>query len=141
MRGDGELVRFVERRYLAAGPEERLAAVRPSVEALLSEGVDAIVLGCTHFLHLYDEFARAAGPGVAIVDSREGVAARLADILAPGARGSGATGAGPDPSADPGAESCAREPDEMYLTGLGGFGDVYEGFARAFALTPAGTLP
>lgn len=139
-RGDGELVRFVERRYLAAGPEERLAAVRPSVEALLAEGVDAIVLGCTHFLHLYDEFARAAGAGVAIVDSREGVAARLADILASGAMGSGETGAATGSGAGV-AGSGAREPDEMYLTGSGDFGEVYEGFAKAFSLSPAGTLP
>lgn len=135
-RGDGELVRFVERSYLSASAEERLAAVRPSVEALLSEGVDAIVLGCTHFLHLYDEFSRAAGLGVAIVDSREGVAARLADILSAEPAALRAADDRNDPAA-----AGAREPDELYLTGPGGFGEAYEGFARAFGLRPAGLLP
>jgi len=124
--GDGALVDFVERRFLSSTREERLEAVAPSVRALVDRGVDAIVLGCTHFLHLTREFGEAAGPGVAIVDSRDGIATRLKSVL-----GSGRP--------DIAATSVGRR-DEMYLTGPEAFGPVYGGFAALFRLDCAGTL-
>jgi len=123
--GDGALVEFVERRFIGSTPAERLAAVRPSVEAMLGSDVDAIVLGCTHFLHLACEFREAAGDGVAIVDSREGIAARLESVIA-----------GNQAARDPGAPRH----DAMYLTGAGDFGPIYGGFAELFGLERAGTL-
>ena len=125
-RGDGALVDFVERRYIGSTHEERLAAVMPSVGVMLDAGVDAIVLGCTHFLHLAAEFSEAAGPGVAIVDSREGIANRLKDVLE---RDGTSAGVGPG----------ARN-DEMFLTGAGSFGPVYGGFAELFDLRQGGCL-
>lgn len=124
-RGAGELVAFVERDMLDASPEARLEAVRPSVEAMAAEGVDAIVLGCTHFVHLAREFMDAAGPGVAIVDSREGVASQLARVVASG----------------PGT-AAARAPgqDLMYLSGRGPFPALYSTFADRFGLAFAGGL-
>ena len=125
-RGDGALVDFVERRYIGSTHEERLAAVMPSVMAMLDAGVDAIVLGCTHFLHLAAEFAEAAGPGVTIVDSREGIANRLMDVLKM-------------KDADVPAGIGSRN-DEMFLTGEGPFGTVYSGFAAMFDLSQGGCL-
>lgn len=124
--GDGALVDFVERRFLSSTREERLKAVEPSVRALVDGGVDVIVLGCTHFLHLAREFREAAGPGVAIVDSREGIAARLKSVLGSERPRRAETGVGGH--------------DEMYLTGTGAFGPVYGGFAALFRLDCAGTL-
>lgn len=121
--GDGRLVEFVERRYLSSTLEERLDAVRPSVQSMRDAGVDVIVLGCTHFLHLSAEFEMLAGAGVSIVDSRNGVAARLASIVA-----------------EYGDSERDSTPDEMYLTGDEEFGAVYEGFANRFALRVAGTI-
>lgn len=125
-RGDGALVDFVERKFIGSSHEERLAAVQPSVRAMLDSGVDAIVLGCTHFLHLAAEFAEAAGPGVAIVDSREGIANRLRDVLGAGADDAG-SGTGP-------------RNDQMFLTGVGPFGAVYSGFASLYDLRQGGCL-
>jgi glutamate racemase len=78
-----ELVEFVERRSIQASPEEKLEAVRPWVERFRSAGADGIVLGCTHFLLLLDEFRRAAksAPPVAIFDSVEGVSRRIENLL------------------------------------------------------------
>lgn len=124
-RGEPDLVDFVENRMFSASQEERLAAVRPSVEALVAEGADAIVLGCTHFLFLAAEFAQAAGAGVRIVDSRDGVAAQLRRVLS----------AGPGFNAD-----TRRGSDLMVLSGSAPFDAKYAGFAARFGLEPAGPL-
>lgn len=81
-----DLVTFVERRYLAAGAEERRSAVEPYVRTFIDRGVDRIILACTHFLHLEKDIAACASSmgaqDVEIVDSRLGVAKRLAQIIA-----------------------------------------------------------
>ena len=76
-----DLVAFVEWRLLDASEEERRAAVRPHVLRLVEAGADQLVIACTHFLHVAAEISSVAGPGVAVVDSREGVARRLAAVL------------------------------------------------------------
>lgn len=129
--GDGALVDFVEHDFIGSTKADRLAAVRPSVVAMLEQGVDAIVLGCTHFLHLADEFREAAGPGVAIVDSRDGIAARLDSVI-------GVNRASPAPGDTPGVD--APRDDRMYLTGPGDFSPVHRGFASLFQLSCAGIL-
>jgi len=80
-----DLVTFVEHRYLASSAEERRSAVQPYIRRLLDQGVDRIVLACTHFLHLEKDIAdcaRAMGAkDFEIVDSRVGVAKRLAQMI------------------------------------------------------------
>jgi glutamate racemase len=76
-----ELVEFVEHRYAAAGAEERLAAVTPWIGKFRTSGVDSVVLGCTHFLHLLEEFHRAGGEDIRIYDSVEGVSRRVETLL------------------------------------------------------------
>jgi glutamate racemase len=76
-----ELVSFVERRFGVADAKERREAVEPYVRRLVEGGADEIVLACTHFLHLRDDIAAAAGPGVEVVDSRAGVVKRLRQVL------------------------------------------------------------
>ena len=79
-----DLVRFVEDRLLVSDEAERRTAVEPYVRIFIASGVDRIVLACTHFLHLEKDFsaccAALGGPSVQIVDSRQGVAARLARL-------------------------------------------------------------
>jgi glutamate racemase len=75
------LVDFVEYRYAGAGAEERLGAVVPWIEKFRAAGVDSVVLGCTHFLHLLEEFREAGGEAVGIYDSVEGVARRVETLL------------------------------------------------------------
>jgi glutamate racemase len=80
--GAQDLVTFVERRSMTAGEAERRSAVAPYVRRLVDGGADAIVLACTHFLHLRDDIAAVAGPSVEVVDSRAGVVRRLRQLLA-----------------------------------------------------------
>jgi len=142
-RGDQDLVDFVENRMLSATREERLAAVRPSVDAMLAAGVDAIVLGCTHFLYLAAEFAELAGPSVRIVDSRDGVAAQLRRVVGALAPAAGSTlhGGAPGGAAlAPIGQERHDEPDIMLLSGAEPFDAKYASFAARFGLRPEGSL-
>jgi len=71
-----------------AGTPEALAAVREYVEPLLSEGgvvkpvVDTLLLGCTHYPLLREEFAKVAGPAVRVVDSATTTALAVREVLA-----------------------------------------------------------
>jgi glutamate racemase len=75
------LVEWVEYRHADASIEERQKVVEPYVDFFRQRGADALVLGCTHFLFLLDEFMLAAEPGIKIWDSMEGVSRRVESIL------------------------------------------------------------
>jgi glutamate racemase len=77
-----ELVEFVERRCLRADKEQRRRTASEYVERFRGLGCDGIVLGCTHFLFLLEEFRDAAGPGIGIYDSVDGVCGRIETLLA-----------------------------------------------------------
>ncbi len=81
--GDSVLVSRVERELLTAPRRVRLDAVRPSVERFRAAGADAIVLACTHFLHVRDEIAEVAGPEIAVIDSLNGVVQRALSLVPP----------------------------------------------------------
>ena len=46
-----------------------------------AEGVDTLVLGCTHFLLLLDEFRREAAPDITVFDSVTGISHRIESLL------------------------------------------------------------
>ncbi len=75
---DDEVAHAVARRYLAG---------------LADEGVDALLLGCTHFPLLGRAIAAALGPGVRVVDSSEETAAAAESAL----RSAGLLRAGGEP--------------------------------------------
>lgn len=141
-RGAQDLVSFVERRYLEAGADETRAILRPHLEYLMSRGADEIVLACTHFLHFAREIGDFAAEIAAekgqeaprVIDSREGVARRLRDLLD--------RGRFVPPSV--GSEGSGLEGDGFYLTGPEPFEAVYSSFAARyglagpFALAPSG---
>ncbi|HLW74099.1 MAG TPA: glutamate racemase [Gammaproteobacteria bacterium] len=67
----GPLVESVVREYL-----------HPLLEEKRRDGLDSLVLGCTHFPLLKDTIAHVAGPNMRLVDSGETVAAAVAKLLA-----------------------------------------------------------
>jgi glutamate racemase len=90
-----DLVEFVERRWDRADRDECRRAVAPYMDAFRKAGVDAVVLGCTHFLLLLEEFKFAAGADMTIHESVEGVSRRIEALLDEGAfRSGGSFGAG-----------------------------------------------
>jgi glutamate racemase len=58
------------------------AALRPLLDPLLDEGVDTLVLGCTHYPFLRETIQRLAGPDLTLIDSGTAVARRARAVLA-----------------------------------------------------------
>ncbi len=73
-----DLVTLVEE---GGTPAQVDAALTLWAKRLHADGVDAVVLGCTHYLHLSSELQRHLGAGVAVVDSRDGVGRRVEQLL------------------------------------------------------------
>lgn len=72
-------VELVERGVLD-GPEAE-ETVRLSLQPLLDEGADRIVLGCTHYPFLRDVIQRIAGPDVQVIDPAPAVAKHLLHVM------------------------------------------------------------
>ena len=77
----GELVDFIESRYLAASAEEKEAAIKGYIDRFRAAGADSLVLGCTHFLFLQEEFRRLASPDIMVFESVAGITQRIESLL------------------------------------------------------------
>jgi glutamate racemase len=76
-----ELVEFVEKGIDTADEKEKIEIVKKYVNIFREQEIDALVLGCTHFLYLLDEFRREAEPQIKIFDSLEGITNRIEFLL------------------------------------------------------------
>jgi glutamate racemase len=76
------LVNFAEYSYLFAEQQDRLAVVERELAPVLDDHLQAVVLGCTHFVLLEEEFRAVLPDSVALIDSREGVTNRIVTLLA-----------------------------------------------------------
>src|SRR5262249_54149207 len=56
-------------------------SVRGYIQPLLDQGIDILVLGCTHFPAMRPVFERVAGPAVAVIDSGEAIARQTRRVL------------------------------------------------------------
>lgn len=72
-RGDPDLVSFIEHKFFNSTDEEKQAAIKPAMDFFREKNCDTIILGCTHFTHIAEDFKKAAGNEIKIIDSREGV--------------------------------------------------------------------
>jgi glutamate racemase len=151
-----DLVDFAEYRYLAAGPAERLEAVRRALPPMLGREVGTVVLGCTHFVLLEQEFRAVLPDRVALIDSREGVTRRIVSLLT----GEQDVPESPrvkqedPPGPVPGACGLQRESSwtgngetgssageaALYIHGGAEESDRYRAFARNFGLSFRGRL-
>jgi glutamate racemase len=76
-----DLVEFVEHRLETASAQERTEQVQPYIRRFRAQKVDALVLGCTHFLLLKQDFTEAGTPDMRIFDSVEGVTKQIERLL------------------------------------------------------------
>lgn len=77
----GDIVRFVEERWLEEGNDGALQVLEPALDKLKESGAASVVLGCTHFLHVLEPIERIMGPEIPIIDSRDGVGRRILSLL------------------------------------------------------------
>lgn len=61
-------------------PASRMIA-REYLEGLLEQGVDTLVLGCTHYPILRNLIEETVGPDIAIIDSAEAIALKAKEVL------------------------------------------------------------
>jgi len=71
------LVEAIEAGEFIADARVEEHYLRQPIEQLISHGVDSVVLGCTHFVHVRQQIERMLGPEIAVVDSVEGVARQV----------------------------------------------------------------
>jgi len=76
----GELVDLVENIYYKKQPEIE-KKVRNSIRPLISNGVDVIALGCTHFPFLKKEIEKLTGPKITVLNSNGAVARQVKRVL------------------------------------------------------------
>jgi glutamate racemase len=74
------LVPLIEEGWLESPVTDEI--IRQYLATLLQDGIDTLVLGCTHYPLLRGAIARAAGDKVALVDSAENCALAVRDLLA-----------------------------------------------------------
>jgi glutamate racemase len=120
-----DTVTYVEERYLYETEEERTRYVRDLCAPFLRDGIDTLVLGCTHFVYLAELFTGVLGEDVRIVESREGVCRQIVRVLERN-----------NLSARPGAGS-----DVLYTTdGSNRRGRLLADFCRDFGIEYGGGL-
>lgn len=74
-----DLVDLVERGSLAGEETERL--LRSYLEPMIADGIDSLVLGCTHYPFLRPAVEAIVGPGVRVFDTGMPVARQLRRVL------------------------------------------------------------
>ena len=77
--GCPDLVTLVEHGQFD-GPEVE-ETVRRALQPVLTEDIDVLVLGCTHFPALQAVIERVAGPRVQVIDSGQAIARRTRSVL------------------------------------------------------------
>lgn len=83
LRGDPDLISFIEHKSFNSNDNEIEAAATPAVNYFREQGCDVIILGCTHFLNIADHIQNVAGSEIKVVDSREGVVNRAISLCKP----------------------------------------------------------
>jgi glutamate racemase len=73
------LVPLIEEGWLESPVTDEI--IRQYLTPLLSDGVDTIVLGCTHYPLVRNAIARVAGDSIALVDSAQNCALAVRDLL------------------------------------------------------------
>ena len=121
----GDIVRYVEERWLEEGDEGALPIMERALLKLKSSHVDSVVIGCTHFLHVMNPIAAYLGNAVRLVDSRDGVGRRILSLI---------EGKVETDGTDQGRGG-------FYVTKSSDKNSRYKEFAERFGLDWAGVLP
>lgn len=147
LRGDGELISFIEHKSFTATQEERELACVPSVEFFKQKDCDVIILGCTHFLNVKDEMQKVCGKEIQVVDSVDGVVNRALSLckgvagMCPAQGVTEKTGTNAV-SEDFGVQGASPSYSSLYITGFCDKNDEkeYDVICERYALEFGGVL-
>ena len=125
------LVALVEHRLHLLDDPAAAPELRHIHRQLLRRRIDTVVLGCTHFVHLRDTLQHLGGHHVTIIDSCDGVAQRVATLVA-------------DSSAPPFSSSRSNlqqhKDNTLWVSGPAPIDARFRSHAEHFDLRLAGTL-
>ena len=80
----GDIVRYVEEDWLDDGGHGAEAVMRRGLAVLKEAGIESLVIGCTHFLHVLESIKEQMGR-IRVIDSRDGVGRRILSFRVSGA--------------------------------------------------------
>ena len=80
LRGDSDLIDFIERKSFTASDAEIKQACVPAVNFFKDNDCDVIILGCTHFLNISKQIQDVCGTQIKVVDSKEGVVKHAIEV-------------------------------------------------------------
>ncbi|MBI9099228.1 MAG: glutamate racemase [Spirochaetaceae bacterium] len=116
------IVRFVENNFFLSDLKEKNFIIDKAVTRFQEMDVDAVVLGCTHFIYLSDLLQTRLGKNIQIVDSRDGVGNQIIHIIKEKA-----------------LQSEVKTEDRFYCTAEICV-ESYRNFAKMFTLTYSGVI-
>jgi glutamate racemase len=122
-----DLVDFVENSFFSSSEQDKMDIVLQSSKYFNKLEIDALVLGCTHFVYLKDYYKKSMSKSVDIIDSVEGVCQQILRIL------------DKDSNADHSVIDRSSV-DKFYITGIKYNLSKYLKFAKEFDLIWGGRL-
>ena len=123
----GDIVRFVEERWLDEGDDGAETVMLRAVDELKSAGVGSVVIGCTHFLHVIHVIRKMMGEAVPLVDSRDGVGRRIISLY--------------DELPECPSDDDDKSDDSFHVTQSGISDSRYTRFAQLHGLIWGGSIP
>jgi len=112
-----ELVDFIEMRFDSTNDREKIEIAEKYIEPFRKANVDTLVLGCTHFLFLLEEFRSCKS--IKVFDSLEGITKRIEHLL-------------DENSCALRAEKNSSPVYNLFLTGAGHKDSLWQDRARTF---------
>jgi glutamate racemase len=102
-----ELVEFIENDFNTAPASKKKSMAQGYLDRFRAAEVDTLVLGCTHFLFLQDDFQREAAPDIAVFDSVAGITRRIMALSYSASQS----------SSSPSGNETAKAQNRLLLTG------------------------
>lgn len=125
----GDLVEFVEQRYIGSTEAERQQIVHSYCRSFVQNSVDVVILGCSHFIHLSQALEKGLPEHVRVIDSREGVINQLIRVLDQNHLRSGIA-----------SDSSVKNGCRLFVSADNGYAEAYRQFAPRYRLQFCGTL-
>ncbi len=126
-----DLVDFVENNFFSSTEKEKSDLVLQASEYFEKLHIDALVLGCTHFVYLKDYFKKSFSKNIDIIDSVEGVSLQIIRIIKEDTSGK---------IRKNGTMTKEKNADMFYITGNQFNKEKYVNFSHEFNLAWGGQL-